>query len=148
MPMLAGLMLLLATPSAASPVPEAPAFAPQPVKVEYYYRIKWGSMAEFDRLYEKNHAPLLRELQKQGFILSIVNEAPFTHMAGGARWDLRVTIVYRDADAAVGRGGPFDAAYGAAMKTLWPDSKTHAREEAQRFALIEEHWDVIVNPVE
>ena len=48
---------------------------------------------EFKRLYEKNHAPLLREMQKAGFIRSMRVDEPFTHLAGGPRWDLRVTIV-------------------------------------------------------
>lgn len=53
--------------------------------VEYYYRIRWGSIGEFVKLYEKNHAPVLEEARKAGFILSTKTEFPFTHMAGGVR---------------------------------------------------------------
>jgi hypothetical protein len=33
----------------------------EPVTVEHYYRIKWGSAGEFKRLYKLNHQPLLDE---------------------------------------------------------------------------------------
>ncbi len=53
-----------------------------PVTGEYYYRIKWGSAEEFKRLYERNHAPIMREMQKQGFVTKMDVEEPFTHLAG------------------------------------------------------------------
>ena len=117
------------------------------VTAEYYYRIKWGSAAEFKRLYERNHAPILRELAKQGFITRIETEEPLTHLAGGPRWDLRVTITYRDASSAVVVGGAFDKASGAVQARLYPDKAKFEAEEARRFSLLEDHWDVIVVPV-
>ncbi len=128
-----------ASESAAQSV--APA---EPVTVEYYYRIKWGSAGEFKRLYKLNHEPILAELQKQGFITAIRTEEPFTHMAGNQRWDLRVTITYRDSSAAVVVGGAFDKASDAVTARLYPDKKKLEAEEAKRFSLLEEHWDVIV----
>lgn len=138
------LALAIATPSAAqkSPPPSAAAAA-QTVTFEYYYRIKWGSELEFIRLYEKNHAPLLEELRKAGFIVSMKVEQPFTHMAGRERWDLRVTIVYRDAASAIGTP-EINRLWGEATKRLYPDQKTFDAEETLRFTLLEEHWDVIV----
>ena len=130
-----------------STAPPALAQAPaEPVTVEHYYRIKWGSAGEFKRLYKLNHQPLLDEMKRQGFIARIDSEEPFTHMAGGQRWDLRVTITYRDAPSAVVVGGAWDKAFEAAKARLYPDQKKLEREEAQRFALLEEHWDVIVTP--
>ena len=49
----------------------AQAAAAEPVTLEHYYRIKWGSAEEFSRLYKANHEPLLKEMQRQGFIRSI-----------------------------------------------------------------------------
>ena len=118
----------------------------EPVTTEHYYRIKWGSAGEFKRLYKLNHAPILAELQKQGFVTTIRTDEPFTHMAGNQRWDLRVTITYRDASAAVVVGGAFDKASDAVKARLYPDQKKLEAEEAKRFSLIEEHWDVIVTP--
>ena len=118
--------------------------AAEPVTTEHYYRITWGSAGEFKRLYKRNHEPILRELQKQGFITAIRTDEPFTHMAGNQRWDLRVTITYRDPSSAVVVGGAFDKASQAVTKRLYPDQKTFEAEEARRFSLLEEHWDVIV----
>ncbi len=121
-----------------------PVMAAEPVTTEHYYRIKWGSAGEFKQLYKRNHEPILAELQKQGFITAIRTEEPFTHMAGNQRWDLRVTITYRDASAAVVVGGAFDKASQAVTARLYPDKKNFDAEEARRFSLLEEHWDVIV----
>jgi hypothetical protein len=141
-------MLALAAlpPGAAAQAPSPGALASQ-ITSEHYYRIRWGSASEFKRLYERNHAPLLREMQRQGFITAMRMEEPFTHLSGGARWDLRVTITYRDAESAILVGGPFDRAFEAASRRVYPDRATFDAEEARRFSLLEEHWDVIVTPV-
>ena len=140
---LAAATATLSTGAAAQPVG-----AGEPITTEHYYRIKWGSAGEFKRLYGLNHAPILAELQKQGFITAIRTEEPFTHMAGDQRWDLRVTITFRDASAAVVVGGDFDRASKAVTQRLYPDKQKFEAEEAKRFSLLEEHWDVIVVPAE
>lgn len=137
--LLPALLLGLAAPASA----QVPTSA-EPVTVEHYYRIKWGSAGEFKRLYKLNHQPLLDEMKRQGFITRMESEEPFTHMAGGQRWDLRVTITYRDAPSAVVVGGAWDKAFDAAKARLYPDARKLEAEEARRFALLEEHWDVIV----
>ena len=142
--------LCASSAAVAQPASTAQATAPAvsgQVTSEHYYRIRWGSAAEFKRLYERNHAPLLREMQRQGFIIAMRVEEPFTHLSGGARWDLRVTITYRDAASAVLVGGPFDQAFEAASRRLYPDRPAFDAEEVRRFSLLEEHWDVIVTPV-
>lgn len=140
-------LALAALPAAAAAqAPEAGAAA-QSVTAEYYYRIRWGGAAEFKRLYERNHAPILREMQRQGFITAMRVEEPFTHLSGGARWDLRVTVTFRDAASAILAGGPFDQAFEAASARLYPNREAFEAEEARRFSLLEEHWDVIVTPV-
>lgn len=118
--------------------------SPAPVTAEYYYRIKWGSFDEFKELYRRNHEPILKELQKQGFITVMRMESPFTHLAGGPRWDLRVTITYRDPSSAVQVGGAFDKASEAITAKLYPDKSKFKAEEQRRFSLLEDHWDVIV----
>lgn len=134
-------LLLLAGPAIARQAPAAPS---RQVTFEHYYRIKWGQDQEFKRLYRKNHESILREMQKAGFIVAMRTDVPFTHMAGGERWDMRVTITYRDAASAVEMDGAFDQAFAAASKKLFPDEATLEAEEARRFALLDEHWDVIV----
>ncbi|OFX00164.1 MAG: hypothetical protein A3E78_06145 [Alphaproteobacteria bacterium RIFCSPHIGHO2_12_FULL_63_12] len=115
-----------------------------PTKVEYYYRVKWGSLKKFIALYEKNHAPLLHEVQKDGFILDIKTEYPFTHLAAGPRWDMRVTIVYRDAAAAI-NDPEWESRWVEAKNRLYKDLKKFEAEEAERFSLLEEHWDVVIS---
>jgi hypothetical protein len=124
----------------------APAVAAEQVTIEHYYRIKWGSSWEFKKLYKANHQPILDEMKRQGFITAMKVEEPFTHMAGNQRWDLRVTITYRDAPSAVLTGGAYDKAVGEITKRLYPDQAKLDVEETRRFSLLEEHWDVIVTP--
>ena len=143
-------LLIAAAPAAAPPTPAAPvassiAATATPVTIEYYYRIRWGGMDEFRTLYAKNHQPILDEMKKLGFITRIETATPFTHMAGGTRWDLRVTITFRGAEDAVGNGTGYDAAAEKIGARLFPDLPKFKAEEAKRFALVEEHWDVIVN---
>ena len=116
------------------------------VTIESYYRIKWGSAGEFKELYARNHLPILKEMQRQGFIVALRTDEPFTHLAGDQRWDLRVTITYRDSPAAVVVGGAFDKASREVTARLYPDKAKLDREEARRFSLLDEHWDVIVVP--
>lgn len=120
--------------------------APAPMTIESYYRIKWGSAGEFKRLYKANHQPLLDEMKRQGRILAIRTDEPFTHIAGGQRWDLRVTITYNSAPDGVEVGGAFDEAWEKAKARLYPDQAKLDADEARRFGLLDEHWDVIVVP--
>jgi hypothetical protein len=138
--------LLLTALLLGSAAPMSAQTPQEPVTVEHYYRIKWGAAGEFKRLYRHNHQPLLEEMKRQGFITRIETEEPFTHMAGGQRWDLRVTITYRDAASAVVVGGAWDKAFEATKARLYPDKKKLDADEERRFALLEEHWDVIVTP--
>ena len=140
------LAIALALAAVTSEAAAEPARTGEPVTTEHYYRIKWGSAGEFKRLYKLNHEPILLELQKQGFITAIRTDEPFTHMAGGQRWDLRVTITFRDPSAAVVVGGDFDKASDIVKARLYPDKEKFEAEEAKRFSLLEEHWDVIVTP--
>lgn len=140
------LLLIAADPAPASVPPPAPAAATTtPVTIEYYYRVRWGGMDEFRALYAKNHQPILDEMKRLGFITHIESATPFTHMIGAARWDWRVTITYRGAEDAVGGGTGYDAAAEAVGARLFPDLAKFKAEEAKRFALLDEHWDVIVN---
>ena len=133
---------------ASAPASVTQARAPQQIRVESYYRVKWGSGAEFKKLYKKNEAALLREMQRLGFITELRIDEPFTHLAGGPRWDLRASITYRDAASAVEAGGTYDQTWEAARARLLPSKATYDAEEVRRFSLLEDHWDVIVTPVE
>lgn len=134
--------LFLAASSAGAARAEEPAAVP--TTVEYYYRVKWGSLKEFVALYDRNHKPLLDVMQEKGFIMSMKTEYPFTHLAGGQRWDVRVRITFRDAAAAI-NDPRWEEAWASARQSLYRDQKKFEAEESRRFSLVEEHWDVVVS---
>jgi hypothetical protein len=136
--------------AAAAPAPAQPAAQPsaQPVTIESYYRVKWGSAGEFFKLYERNEVSLLREMQRQGLITALSFDEPFTHMAGAPRWDFRARITYRDGNHAVETGGAYDKAFEAARARLLPDKARFEAEQAKRMSLLEDHWDVVMNGIE
>jgi hypothetical protein len=123
-----------------------PASADGPLKIENYYRIKWGGMGQFLPAYRKQHEALLREMMRQGYISEVTVEMPFTHMGGSTRWDLRTTIIYNHGADAVGAGTKYKAAMAAAKARLFPDSTAFDAEEAKRQAVTEDHWDVVIEP--
>ena len=71
--------------------------AGQPFTVEYDYKCQWGRADEFLALFRRNHLPILRERMKAGDILQISMTKPRIHTGEAARWDYRVTLVFKDA---------------------------------------------------
>lgn len=139
-------VLALAAPASAEQTPPSSAAQAAPVRMEYYYRIKWGSAEQFKKLYAANHAPLLEDMKTAGFITAIRVDEPFTHMAGGPRWDLRVTIDFRDAAAAIA-DPRWDKLWAEAKQRRYKDLARFEAEEAERFALLEDHWDIVVTEI-
>ena len=115
----------------------------KPFVVEYYYKAKWGHAQEFLDLFKKNHYPLLKKQVEMGRMISVEVAAPRYHMSEDARWDYRVTIVFKDAAAAF---GPFDEQ--ALIKQMYPDQATYKREEQRRFEILDSHTDVPIVPVD
>jgi hypothetical protein len=113
--------------------------AARPFAVEYSYKVKWGYFDEFRELYIRNHYPILLREQKMGRILSMNAAFPVNHAVEAGRWDMRFTIVWKD--AATAHDG-FDSS--AIAKELYPDQATFKKEEQRRFELLLEHIDVPV----
>lgn len=107
--------------------------------VEYYYKVKWGYFDEFTELYMKNHYPILQRFQKMGRIVSMSAAYPINHASESARWDMRFTIVWKDAATA---HDEFDDS--SIVKELYPDQDKFKKEEQRRFELLLEHTDVPV----
>jgi hypothetical protein len=107
--------------------------------VEYYYKVQWGHFDEFMELYRRNHYPILQREQQMGRILSTSVAYPRNHAGEVSRWDMRFTIVWKDAATAY---DGFDSSTIA--RELYPDQAKFRAEEQRRFELLIEHLDVPV----
>jgi hypothetical protein len=119
--------------------------APDPEKpyvMEYYYKTHWGHQEEFLELFKKNHYPVLQKEVAQGRILSVRLDTPTYHMPEQERWDYRVTITFKNAQAAF---TPVDE--HAIQLQLFPDQATFKREEQRRFEILEAHWDLSISQI-
>jgi hypothetical protein len=115
----------------------------QPYAMEYYYKVQWGHQQEFLDLFLKNHYPLLKKIVATGRMLSVKVETPANHMTEDARWDYRVTIVFKDSTVAT-TANPDEAKF---IKELWPDQAKYEKEEQRRFEILQGHWDLPVSDI-
>jgi hypothetical protein len=136
-------LTLLVLFSSAGFAQAAPPPASKPFVIEYYYKTKWGHADEFLRLFKKNHYPLLKKEAEMGRILKVWMDQPRYHTTEDARWDYRVTIVFRNAAT---MDEPFDE--DALKKQLFPDQATYEKEEQRRFEILDAHWDLPVKTVD
>lgn len=111
--------------------------------VENYYKIKWGYSNDFIELWKKNHYPLQKKAQENGYILSIIAEKPMMHSGEDTRWDFKVTVIYKNAATALDHG--ITDQY---KKELYPDLNKLKKEEQYRFELVLAHWDILTEKVE
>ena len=110
----------------------------EPVEILYFYRTRWGAHDEFVDLFRRNHWPILREQLAAGRFANVEMWTPRFHGEGRADWDVLVSITYRDW-AAIEEHSDAEIA-----GRLYPDQETFRREEQHRFALLEAHWDVVL----
>lgn len=132
---------LLVSPAARAGAqrPAASAAESRPFAVEYYYKVRWGTFDEFMELYKRNHFPILQRQQQLGRIVSMSVAYPMNHAGEANRWDMRFTIVWKDAATA---HDDFDSSVIA--RELYPDQAKFTAEERRRFELLLEHMDVPV----
>jgi hypothetical protein len=131
-------------PPAAQPSAQGgePKPSSSPFVAEYYYTARWGHADEFIRLFKKNHWPVLKRQIETGRILRVSAVKPRYHATEDGRWDYRVTIVFRDVEAACGASGE-----EAIKAELFPDQERFRREEQRRFEILQAHWDVPIEEV-
>jgi hypothetical protein len=115
------------------------AAAPQPHTTWYFYTVKWGYQDEFLDLFQKNHYPILKA-QLGTTIQSIRTFVPKNHGDGRADWTFAVELTFTGRE-----GGPSDAELA---RKLFPDLRRFRQEEQRRFAILEAHWDVPLNPID
>ena len=126
-------LLLPALSGAQAPPKPAPN---QPVTAAYYYRVKWGFQDEFERLFLKNHYPVLKaEMASTGPIQSVLLYKPMFHGDGRADWTYLVVITYKSWAA---MNQPREEGL---LKRLYPDPLAYAERFEHRLEqLIEEGW--------
>lgn len=136
--------LALAAFAAASALAAPPALAQEkPVTAAYYYRVRWGFQAEFERLFFKNHYPVLKDqMGPSGRIKAVSVYRPTFHGDGRADWTFLVVITFSSWSA---MGGP--SPDEAIAKRLYPDQEAFRKEEARRFEILDAHWDVPLDAV-
>lgn len=156
LPLISIVLLMVATPGSAQQTasatqqPLAVGGTPQSAPgfaVESYYRVKWGYEDEFMALFRKNHLPFLKRQLAKGVLLAVRLYSPQEHMPEEARWNLRMTLVYRDAATAYASDNITEDDYRAIV----PSDEAEAifkREEQRRFELLDAHWDINVKSVE
>ena len=139
-----GLLLFAVLFSVGSSLAQAaPPPSSKPFVIEYYYKAKWGHADEFLRLFKKNHYPLLKKEAEMGRILKVWMDQPRYHTTEDARWDYRVTIVFKNAAT---MDEPFDE--DVLKKQLFPDQATYEKEEQRRFEILDAHWDLPVKTLD
>jgi hypothetical protein len=122
----------------------SPSKSAGPYAVEYYYKVKWGHSQEFLDLFKKNHYPLLKKGVESGRMLNVSMQQPQLHMTEDARWDYRVTIVFKNATVA----NEPDPEGANLVKQLYPDQDTFKKEEQRRFEILLAHWDLPVTTID
>jgi hypothetical protein len=111
--------------------------------IENYYKVKWGFAEEFLSLYKKNHYPLLKKAQEKGDLIAIQIEKSRQHASEESRWDYRVTLVFKNVQAA------FDPNLTEPYKkALYPDLDKLKKDEQRRFEILLAHWDVEVQSID
>jgi hypothetical protein len=128
--------------AAAALLPRSAQCDDKPYTAAYYYKVKWGFQQEFERLYMKNHYPIMKAEREQGRIRSLHAYRPTFHGDGRADWTFLVVITYPSWAAL---GTPADEE--AIARKLFPDQETYKKEEQRRFEVLEAHWDIPLTPV-
>jgi hypothetical protein len=110
--------------------------------VEYYYRIKWGYKDEWMDLYKRSHWPIMVEEMRQGYVLEIKVSEPHQYMPDPYRWDLRVSVTYKNASIRYG-----DRNREKHLAQLFTDRVQQQRDENRRKELLDALWEVASKPV-
>src|SRR5579872_7593903 len=98
--------------------------------IEYYYKLLPGAGAEWLALYKKNHNPILKQLIKDGILLSEKLYERKFHAETPA-WDFKIVMIWRDwmalEDAHVREP--------QIKRELYPDQEELARQEKRRWEI-------------
>lgn len=132
--------LALSSLTAAAVFAQPPKPGVEGYEVEWVYRVRYGYIDEWWDIFRKYQIPILDRAKALGYILDYRIYHPQFHTDEAARWDYRVEITYRDAEA-----GSHEEEIAQA---LFSDTATRKREENRRWELTENHWDLPIYQVD
>jgi hypothetical protein len=115
--------------------------AGEPKTTWFFYTVKWGFQDEFLDLFQRNHYPILKAMEKAGQYLSVRTFVPENHGDGRADWTFAVELV-------TPANPPATPTEEEIVAKLYPDRAKLAREEQRRFELLVAHWDVPLNRID
>jgi hypothetical protein len=107
----------------------------------YFYTVKWGAQDEFLDLFQRNHYPILKAMEKAGRYTSVRTYVPEFHGDGRADWTFAVELVSP-------ANPPSSPTEEEIVAKLYPDRARLQKEEQRRFELLVAHWDVPLNHVD
>lgn len=114
---------------------------PETVILENYYKLIPGATEEWQTLYTANHYPILRELVKEGLLVSVKLYRRRFHAASPA-WDFKVVLVW-PSWATLEKA---QAREDELLQELYPNRPSHRSKEQRRWEITETHWDdMLVN---
>lgn len=113
-----------------------------PVTIEYYYKLVPGGTSEWLVLYKKNHNPILKQLMKEGLLMSERLYERRFHAETPA-WDYKVVMVWRDWAALE----EAHAREPEIIRSLYPNKEEHDQQEKRRWELTVAHWDDVLSEV-
>src|SRR6476619_8546174 len=119
------LTMMLSSAGAGAQAPAQQA-AGEPKTVWYFYTVKWGAQDEFLDLFQRNHYPILKEMEKAGLYLSVKTYVPENHGDGRSDWTFAVELV----EPAKRPAAPTEEEIVA---KLYPDRAKLQKEEQRRF---------------
>ena len=127
----AAIIALLLVPLGAN---SAESMADQPFTIEYYYKVKLGFFDEWIDLYKKNHWPVMMAEMEEGHVLDIKVDRARAYLPESHRWDLRVTITFKNV---LVPHGLVERNRDSTIARLFPDRDLFEEEEQRRFQLLE-----------
>jgi hypothetical protein len=139
--MVAMLVVLGGTAGGRAQAPAKQA-AGEPKTTWFFYTVKWGGQDEFMDLFQRNHYPILKAMEKAGVYLSVKTYVPENHGDGRADWTFAVELVEPATRPA---SAPSEEQIVA---KLYPDRAKLQKEEERRFELLLAHWDVPLNRID
>ena len=111
--------------------------AEKPYIEEWVYRVRYGYKDEWWKLFQKYQITVLDKEKELGYVREYSLYVPSLHMPEDSRWDYRLIIVFTSQSAST---------HGSEIEMqLFTDLPTFRKEEARRWELTANHWDLPIH---